>query len=255
MAEAPAHPNALEMASKLNIDTLTNSMVCKNLGLSSIGERHLDIFLTEVLERYYGVYSQSAKVYMTRDIPDPFFRDIAKFLLEVGCVHLNIYGMPKQKAGMFISTFEAKDINWGVVTSTTLQEGLHAFQSGKKLWPIIQQYFTILFPPCTGRRRLEEITTSTWEEDSSSHPAASPPRGRSPSQQEAEEQPTSPYQKRRQIDRKNGKVLAKDSSGPIMTQIFESRPREELGFTSDIVHRKGTLIPNNVVMAYPEIPN
>ena len=181
------------MARKLNIDTLTNSMVCKNLGLSSIGERHLDIFLTEVLERYYGVYSQSAKVYMTRDIPDPFFRDIAKFLLEVGCVHLNIYGMPKQKAGMFISTFEAKDINWGVVTSTTLQEGLHAFQSGKKLWPIIQQYFTILFPPCTlpapaarpGRRLLEDIKTSTWEEDNNSHPTASSPRRRPPSPQAA----------------------------------------------------------------------
>mgnify|MGYP000270545862 CR=1 FL=1 len=30
VAEAPPHPNALEMVSKLNINTLTNSMVRKN---------------------------------------------------------------------------------------------------------------------------------------------------------------------------------------------------------------------------------
>ena len=35
--------------------------------------------------------------------------------------------------------------------------------------------------PCVpGRRRLEEITTSTWDLDSSSRPAASPPKRRSP---------------------------------------------------------------------------
>ena len=32
VAEAPPQPNALEMASKLSIDTLTNSMVQKKLG-------------------------------------------------------------------------------------------------------------------------------------------------------------------------------------------------------------------------------
>ena len=91
VAEAPAHPNAFEMASKLNIDTLTNSIVRRKLGLNNTSERHFDIFSTEVLERYYGEYSQSAKAYKTRDIPDPFFRDIVKFLLEAGCIHLNAY--------------------------------------------------------------------------------------------------------------------------------------------------------------------
>ena len=83
--EAPAHPNAIEMASKLNIDTLTNSIVRRKLvlNINSTGEHHFDIFPTEVLERYYGEYSQSAKAYRTRYIPDPFFRDITKFLLEV----------------------------------------------------------------------------------------------------------------------------------------------------------------------------
>ena len=57
--------------------------------MSSTDERQLDIFPTEILERHYGKYSQSAKAFRTRAIPDPFFRDTAKFMLEVGCVHLN----------------------------------------------------------------------------------------------------------------------------------------------------------------------
>ena len=50
------HPNAMEMASKLNIDTLTNSMVQKKLGLSSTWERQFDIFPTELLEWHYDKY-------------------------------------------------------------------------------------------------------------------------------------------------------------------------------------------------------
>ena len=104
VAEAPSHPNALEMAGKLNIDTLTNAMGRKKLGFSNTREHHFDIFPIEVLERYYGEYSQSAKAYRMWDIPDPFFRDITKVLLKVGCVHMNAYGMPKQKARLVIST-------------------------------------------------------------------------------------------------------------------------------------------------------
>ena len=70
-------------------------MTHKKLALSSTGERHFDIFPTEVFERYFGEYLQSAKAYKTWSIHDPFSRDIAKFLLEVGCVYLNAYGMPK----------------------------------------------------------------------------------------------------------------------------------------------------------------
>ena len=72
-----------------------------------------------------------------------------------------------------ISTFKGQDVDYGVITGAALQEGLHAFQSGKKLRSLLQQYFTVLFPPKTPlaptarlpRRRLEELTTSTWEED------------------------------------------------------------------------------------------
>ena len=173
VAEAPAHPNSMDLASKLNIDTITNAMVPKKLGLSNTRECHFDTFPIEVSERYFGEHAQSAKAYRTRDIPDPFFRDIAKFLLEVGCVHLNTYGMPKKKVGVVISTFKGQDVDYGVITGAALQEGLHAFQSGKKLRSLLQQYFTVLFPPKTPlaptarlpRRRLEELTTSTWEED------------------------------------------------------------------------------------------
>ena len=96
----------MDMASKLDIDMITNVMVRKKLGLSNTGERRFDIFPTEVLERYFGEYSLSAKAYRMRDAPNPFFRENAKFLLEIGCVHLNASEMPKQKPGGIIMTFE-----------------------------------------------------------------------------------------------------------------------------------------------------
>ena len=77
------------------------------------------------------------KAYRTRDIPNPFFREVAKFLLEVGCLHTNAYGMPKQKAGIVIATFEGQAIDWAVITGPALREGLDVFQVGKKLCPII----------------------------------------------------------------------------------------------------------------------
>ena len=96
----------MDMASKLNIDTISNAMIRKKLGLNNIMECHFDIFPIEVLERYFGEYSLSAKAYRMRDAPNPFFRENAKFLLEIGCVHLNASEMPKQKPGVIIMTFE-----------------------------------------------------------------------------------------------------------------------------------------------------
>ena len=118
---------------------------------------------------------------------DTFFWDIAKFLLEVGCAHINAYGMQKHKARVVQATYEGTNVDPGTIMGAALREGRHAFQSGKKLRPIIQQYFTILFPPHTlsapatrpSRRQLEELTTSPWEEDNNGHPTASPPRRRS----------------------------------------------------------------------------
>ena len=109
----------------MNVDTVTNAMVRQKLSLSGLGEKHFDIAPAE--------YSLTAKAYRTREIPNAFFREVAKFLLEVGCVHVNAYGMPKQKAGVITETFEGKAVDWGVNTGPTLREGLHSYQSGKKL--------------------------------------------------------------------------------------------------------------------------
>ena len=145
--EAPTHPDALEIAKKLNVDITTNATFQKKLDLSTNGEKHFGIPPTKTLVKYFREYSVSAKAYRTKEILEPFFRRIAKFLLEVGCVHSNAYGMPKQKAGVIIDTFEGHAVDWGVIMGPTLREGLHAYQAGKKLRPIIQQYLTVLFPP------------------------------------------------------------------------------------------------------------
>ena len=182
VAEAPPHPNATEIASRINIETITDSMLRKKLNLDSTGERQLEMVPSHILERYYGKYSLSAKAFRTKDIPDPFFRDVAKFLLEVGCVHVNAYGMPKHKAGVVLATYEGTKVDWGTVAGAALREGLHAFQDGKKLRPIIHQYLTILYPPRTlpappprpSRRRLEDLATSTWEDDNAAAARCSP---------------------------------------------------------------------------------
>ena len=79
------------------------------------------MFPLEFLERYYDKYSLSVKAFRTRDIPDPFFRDVAKFLLEVGCVHVNAYRIPKHKAGVVLATYEGTKVDWGTITGAALR--------------------------------------------------------------------------------------------------------------------------------------
>ena len=50
VAEAPLYPNATEIASKLNIKTITDSMIRKKLRLDSTSERQLEIVPSEILE-------------------------------------------------------------------------------------------------------------------------------------------------------------------------------------------------------------
>ena len=90
---------------------------------------------------------------------------------------------------------------------------------------------------------------------SQSPPAAPPsaPRTAHAPRREEEEQCTSPQPKRRQLDRKNGKGLAKAATRPVVTLI--SKSHEEVVLTGDTLRGKGTLIPDNEVMAYPEIPD
>ena len=61
IAEVPPHPNAQEIAKKLNIDTITNASIRKKLGLTATGEKYFEIPLAEDLEKYFEEYSTSAK--------------------------------------------------------------------------------------------------------------------------------------------------------------------------------------------------
>ena len=122
VVEAPPHPDAQDITRKLNINTVTNASIRKKLCLSGTGEKHFEIPQTDALEKYFGKYLTSAKAYKTKEIQNPFFLEIEKFLLEVGCVHVNSYWMPKQKAGVIIDTFEVRTIDWGVIMGPTLRE-------------------------------------------------------------------------------------------------------------------------------------
>ena len=133
VAEAAPHPEALDIAKKLNVETMMNVTIRKKLGLSTIGEKHFNISPAKALEKYFGEYSVSAKAYRTKDIPNPFFQEVAKFLLDVLCVHVNAYRMSKQKAGIIVETFEGRVVVWGVITGPALKVGLYAYQARKKL--------------------------------------------------------------------------------------------------------------------------
>ena len=115
-------------------------------------------------------------------------------------------------------------------------EELHTFQFGKKLRPVIQQYFKVLFPPNAPsaptlrpqKRRLEELTTFTWEVDSSAQLVDYPPPQEAhapapPTNEEEERSASSPQPKRRRLDRKNDKGLIKDTdrSVEVMAQMVE----------------------------------
>ena len=56
VAEAPPHCDALEIAKKLNVITVTNATVRKKLRLWAIGEKHFDIAFAEMLVKYFGEY-------------------------------------------------------------------------------------------------------------------------------------------------------------------------------------------------------
>ena len=47
--------------------------------------------------------------------------------------------------------------------------------------------------------------------------------------------------------------MAKDATKPVTTLISESH--EEVVFTGDTTRDKGPLIPDNEIMAYPDIPD
>ena len=70
VAKAPPHPDAFNIAQKINVDTVTNAMVQQKLGLSGLGEKQFDIAPAETLRKYFVEYSLTAKAYRTKDNPE-----------------------------------------------------------------------------------------------------------------------------------------------------------------------------------------
>ena len=95
----------MDISAKINMDTITNAMVCEKLSLSSLGDQCLEIPPTT------KVYSASTKAYKIQHAPGVFFYDVAKFMLEAACVHPKSYGMLWHKVGMIISTYEEAPID------------------------------------------------------------------------------------------------------------------------------------------------
>ena len=65
----------------------------------------------EILNSYVGEYSTSAKAYRIQGGPIVFFREVAKFLLEVACMNPTNYCMPKNKIGFIIAIYEGETID------------------------------------------------------------------------------------------------------------------------------------------------
>ena len=153
-------------------------------------------------------------------------------------MHVNAYGMPKQKAGVIIETFEGKAVDWGVITGPTLREGLREYQTGRKLRSIIPQYLTVLFPPRgllaaapnqptpgprPTKRRLAELAITKWEDKPQPTQTTAQPsqaeRRETTTEQEEEPRQETPRPKRRRLDRKDGRGLVKDTTVAMGTTI------------------------------------
>ena len=61
-------------------------------------------------------------------------------------MNLKTYCMPKNKARFIIATYEGEKIDWGYITTATLQAHLVAIKGGKAMIPIIAQWLTLLCP-------------------------------------------------------------------------------------------------------------
>ena len=162
---------------------------------------------------------------------DPFLRELAKFLLEIGHVHPNAYRMPKQKVGIIITTFEGHVVNWRVITRPVLREGLTPSKPVRSSAPSLN---TLSY--CLPHRRYQlrahlghhhlrinrnnALWTSRpweWEEEGNTRSLASiclwnEQTSAYTMDQEAEERPSSPKPKHHRLDQKDSRGLTKDTS-------------------------------------------
>ena len=129
--DAPAHPDAQAIATKIQLGTITNDIICSALHLPRGGEHDIEAPPQHTLEQYFGEYSLSVKAHRMHGGPNEFFGDLAHFLLDYVCIHHNPYNMPKKKAGLIILAHEGRPINWGNITGEGVRVAIASFKSGK----------------------------------------------------------------------------------------------------------------------------
>ena len=128
---APVHPQAWAITTKIHSDTITNDIIRSALRLPRGGEHDIEAPPQHILEQHFGEYTLSAKAHHTHGGPNEFFGDLAHFLLEYACVHANPYNMPKKKAWLIIMAHQGGTIDWGIITGNGVRAAIASFQSRK----------------------------------------------------------------------------------------------------------------------------
>ena len=106
----------------------------------------------DTLRSYFGEYSPSAKAFQTLGGQDEFFHEGAKFLLEMGFVTPQFYGM-----AFIIATYEGETFDWGLLSAEALRDQLYGVQQkGKLTKTIFARWLAILFPRQRSDNQQEE---------------------------------------------------------------------------------------------------
>ena len=79
---APAHPWAQAIGTKIHLSTITNDIIRSALRLPRGGGHDIEAPPQHTLEQYFGEYSLSAKAHHTHSGPNEFFGDLAHLMLE-----------------------------------------------------------------------------------------------------------------------------------------------------------------------------
>ena len=117
----------------------------KVLVLKQGGDHDIEAPPENDLEAHFREYSVLAKAYRMQGRTNEFFGNLAIFLLEFGCVHANVYNMPKKKACIIITEYSGGAIDWGIIIGEGVCVGLSAFQPGKWFWPALAHYLSVLY--------------------------------------------------------------------------------------------------------------
>ena len=108
VVDAEPHPHVAEIMQQIDVAKVTTKKVRRCLNLKTVGFDSMEKLKPEVLRSYFGEYSPSAKAYKTHGGRDEVFQEVAKFMFEVAFVSPRFYGMPKQREGFIVSTYEGE---------------------------------------------------------------------------------------------------------------------------------------------------